>query len=244
MLRFVLAEHDVRNKTNITNKAMRILPIFIAGLLYMAIGSGAALAGTQQYCVVCKDPNQTYVCQVDTPHANPSDKGLQLYCIIRISKDGGHNSCAVQSNSTVACDGPIKAYAFQAPAIPPKLRATVDRLRKSREKDVDQQTVPPQKGGEPETLIDMTGRAAKASKQGLSNTGQTVGSAASSTKGKVGKAARGVGKGVTKAAGKVGSATKKTGSAAASAAKTAYDCLKSLFKECGSKKEEAPPVSQ
>ncbi len=223
---------------------MRILPGLIAGLVYIAIGSGAAVAETQQYCVVCKEPVQTYVCQVDTPYANPSDKGLQLYCIIRISKDGSHSSCAVQSNSADACEGPIKAYAFQAPAIPPQLRATVDLLRKSREKDIDEQTVPPQKGGEPETLIDMTGRAVKASRQGLSNTGRAVGNAASSTTGKVGKAARGVGKGVTKAAGKVGSATKKTGSAVGSAAKTAYDCLKSLFKECGSKKEDAPPVSQ
>lgn len=232
------------NKTSIIRKVTGILTSLFAGLLYITIAPRAAEAGTQQFCVVCKDPNQTYVCQVDTPHANPSDKGLQLYCIIRISKDGGHNSCAVQSNSADACEGPVKAYAFQAPAIPPQLRATVDRLRKSREKDVNEQTVPLQKGGEPETLIDMTGRAVKASKQGLSNTGQAVGSAVSSTKGKVGKAARGVGKGVTKAAGKVGSATKKTGSAVGSAAKTAYDCLKSLFKECGSKKEEAPPVSQ
>ena len=244
MPRFVQSEHDVCNKTNITRKAVGILTSLFAGLVYIAIASGTAVAETQQYCVVCKDPNQTYVCQVDTPHANPSDKGLQLYCIIRISKDGSHNSCAVQTNSADACDGPVKAYAFQAPAIPPQLRETVDRLRKSREKDVDEQTVPPQKGGEPETLIDMSGRAAKASREGLSNTGRAVKGAASTTKGKVGKAARGVGKGVTKAAGKVGSATKKTGSAAASAAKTAYDCLKSLFKECGSKKENAPPVPE
>ncbi len=232
------------NKTNIMSKAIRILPGIIAGLVCIAIVSDNAVAEAQQYCVVCKDPDQTYVCQVDTPNANPSDKGLQLYCIIRISKDGGHNSCAVQSNSADACEGPVKAYAFQAPAIPPQLKSTINRMRKSREKDAEEQTLPPQKGGEPKTLIDMTGRAVKASRKGLSNTGQAVGSAASSTTGKAGKAARGVGKGVTKAAGKVGSATKKTGSAVGSAAKTAYDCLKSLFKECGSKKEEAPPVSQ
>jgi hypothetical protein len=234
----------VCNKTNIMSKAIRVLPGIIAGLVCIGIVSDNAVAEAQQYCVVCKDPDQTYVCRVDTPHANPSDKGLQLYCIIRLSKDGSHNSCAVRPGSTDACDGPVKAYAFQAPAIPPQLKSTINRMRKSREKDAEEQTLPPQKGGEPETLIDMTGRAVKASKQGLSNTGQAVGSAASSTTGKVGKAARGVGKGVTKAAGKVGSATKKTGSAVGSAAKTAYDCIKSLFKECGSKKEDTPLVSQ
>ena len=127
------------------------------------------MAETQQYCVVCKEPVQTYVCQVDTPYANPSDKGLQLYCIIRISKDGGHKSCAVQSSGAERCAGTVKTYSFQAPAVPPKFRSAVDRLRKSGKKNEDDQTLPPQKGGEPETLIDMTGRAIKASRRGLSS---------------------------------------------------------------------------
>ena len=224
--------------------AMRILLCLIGSLVFIAFDFGTAGAETRQYCVTCKEPDQTYVCQVDTPHANPSDKGLQLYCIIRTSKDGGHRSCAVQSNSADGCTGPVKTYSFQAPVITPELRSTVDRLRKPNEKKADEQTLPPQKGGEPETLIDLTGRAVRASRKGLSNTGQAVSGATSSTTGKVGKAARGVGKGVTNAAGKVGSATKKTGSAVGSAAKTAYDCLKSLFKECGSKKADAPPASQ
>lgn len=90
----------------------------------------------------------------------------------------------------------------------------------------------------------MTGRAVKASRKGLSNTGQAVGGAASSTTGTVGKAARGVGKGVKKAAGKVGSATKKSGSVVGGAAKTAFDCIKSFFNECGSKKPDEPSVAQ
>lgn len=223
---------------------MRIRLSLMAFLVFFAFDFGTAGAQTWQYCVMCKEPDQTYLCQVDTPHTNPSDKGLQLYCIIRISKDGGHKSCAVQSSGAERCAGTVKTYNFQAPAVPPKLRSAVDRLRKSGEKNEDDQTLPPQKGGEPKTLIDMTGRAIKASRRGLSNAGQAVSGAASSTTGKVGKTARGVGRGVTKAAGKVGSSTKKTGSAVGRAAKTAFDCLKSLFKECGSKQEDAPPASQ
>lgn len=223
---------------------MRILLSLITSLVFIAFVSGAAKADSRQYCVACKDPDQSYVCRVETPHANLSDKGLELYCIIRISKDGGHRSCAVETKSAGICAGPVKTYTFQAPAIPPELKSAVDRLRKSREKNENTSTLPPQKGGEPETLIDMTGRAVKASRKGLSNTGQAVGGAARSTTGTVGKAARGVGKGVTKAAGKVGPATKKTGSAIGSAAKTAFDCVKSFFKECGSKKADAPQPSQ
>ena len=90
----------------------------------------------------------------------------------------------------------------------------------------------------------MTGKAVKASRKGLKNTGQAVSGAASSTTQTVGKVARGAGKGVTKAAKKVGSATKKTGSAVGSAAKTALDCLKSWFKECGSKPEDTLAAPQ
>ncbi len=223
---------------------MRSLFSLIAGLLVAAIMSDAAQAESRQYCVACKDPDQTYICQVDTPHTNPSDKGLQLYCIIRTSKDGGHRSCEVQASGADSCAGTLKTYSFQAPTLPPEVRQKVNQLRNSREEKKQEQTLPPQKGGEPETLIDLTGRAVKASRKGLSNTGQAVSGATGSATGKVGKAARGVGKGVTKAAGKVGSATKKTGSAVGGAAKTAIDCLKSLFKECGSKKADAPPVSQ
>lgn len=228
------------NKTKHKNATELVMFSLIGALICLACFVDTAGAEMQQYCLACKDPDQTYLCQIDTPHSNPSDKGMQLYCIIKTSKDGGHRSCAIQNSEIATCVGPIKTYTFQKPSIPPELRSAVDRFRKSREIKQENQTLPPQKSGEPKTLIDMTGRAVKASKKGLSNSGHAVGGVASSTTGKVGSAARGVGKGVKKAAGKVGSATKKSGSAA----KTAFDCLKSFFKECGSKKTEEPIVTQ
>ena len=202
-------------------------------------------AETRQYCVVCDGPAQTYLCQVNTPDDSSGDKGMQLYCIIRVSKDGGHKSCAVKDDASAVCNGPVRTYTFTAPALSPQLRSAAEKIRKSRNGVLDkQETLNENKGGEPKTLIDMTGRAVKASRKGLKNTGQTIGGAASSTTQKVGKAARNAGKGVTKSARKVGAATKKTGSAVGNAAKTAFDCLKSWFKECGSKTEEAPPSSQ
>ena len=201
-------------------------------------------AELRQYCVVCKGPDQTYLCQVNTPLNSSSDKGLQLYCIIKMSKDGGHKSCAVRDDTSEVCTGPTRTYTFQTPAIPPQIKSAVEKIRKSgNDAKDDQETLPKQKKGEPETLIDMTGRAIKASRKGLKNTGQAVSGAASSTTQKVGKVARGAGKGVTKTAKKVGSVTKKTGSAVGNAAKTAFDCIKSLFKDCGSKQEAPPPVS-
>ena len=204
-----------------------------------AMCAGGARAEPRQYCVTCDTPDQTYLCQIETPHANPSDKGLQLFCIIRISKDGGHNSCAVANRDAAQCAGAIRTYTFEAPAIPPQLRDAVQRYRKAKDKDKDKpdETLPPQKRGEPKTLIEVTGRAVNASRKGIKKTGATVSGAASATTGKVGKVAIGAGKGVTKAARKVGSATKKTGSAVGSAAKTAYNCLRSWFKKCGSSQQ-------
>jgi hypothetical protein len=131
---------------------------------------GDAKAETQQYCVVCKGPDQTYLCRVETPLANPNNKGLELYCIIRTSKDGGHKSCAVDTRSAADCAGPVKTYTFQAPTIPPNLRSAVERYRNRPKKAEEEQSLPPQKGGEPKTLVDVTGRAVDASREGLRNT--------------------------------------------------------------------------
>jgi hypothetical protein len=237
-------EPGVNNKSKHKNAATWMLFSLFAALVYIACYSHTAGAETQQYCVACKDPEQTYICQVETPHSNPSDKGMQLYCIIKTSKDGGHSSCTVLANKTENCSGSIKKFTFQAPAIPSEVKSAVDRFRNSNQTKPDEQLIPPQKGDEPKTLIDMTGRAVKASRKGLSNTGQAVSGAASSTTGKAGKAARGVGKGVKKAAGKVGSVTKKSGRAVGGAAKTAFDCIKYFFKECGSKKTDEPSVTR
>lgn len=198
-----------------------------------AMIAGDVAAETRQYCVTCKDPDQTYVCRVETPLANPNEKGLQLYCIIRTSKDGGHKTCAVSTTDIAECAGPVRTYSFQAPAIPPQMRDAVQRFRKARKTDQPDEGTPQQKGGEPKTLIDMTGRAIKASRQGIKNTGEKISGTASATTGKIGKVVRGAGKGVTKAARKVGSATKKTGAAVGNTAKTAIGCLWSWFRDCG-----------
>ena len=198
-------------------------------------------AETKQYCVICDGPEQTYLCQVNMPSGSSGDKGLQLYCIIRVSKDGGHKSCAVRDVSSAVCEGPVRTYTLTDSAISPQLRSAAEKIQKSRSGPAGDQDNPiAQRGGEPQTLIDMTGRAVKASRKRLKNTGQAVSGATR----KVGNAARGAGKGVTKGAKKVGTATKKTGSAVSSAARTAYNCLKSWFKKCGSEPEKAPPASQ
>lgn len=207
------------------------LLLLCSAVMYLGATLLALPAAAAQYCVRCTDPAQTYICNVETGGGLQNDKGLQLFCIIRTSRDGGHRSCAVDQQAGIGCAGIPKTYTFNAPAIPESVRRAI---AKRRQDATPESGVPPQQGGEPETLIDLTRGAVGASKKSIQNTGEAVGSAAGTTKEKVGQAARGVGKGVAAVTGKVGSATKKTGSAVGGAAKSAWDCVKSLFKDCRS----------
>jgi len=210
--------------------ASRVM-IFCGAVFGMAAGFMALPAAAAQYCVKCTEPDQTYVCNVDTGPGLQNEKGLQLFCIIRTSREGGHRSCAVDQSSSANCTGIPKTYSFNVPEIPDSVRHA---LAKRQHERTPRTTTELPKDGDPETLIDLTRGAVGASKKGIKNTGETVGGVAGTTKEKVGQAARGVGKGVAAVTGKVGSATKKTGSAVGSAAKNAWDCVKSLFKDCSS----------
>lgn len=207
----------------------------VIGMVWMS--QTQTFAGTAQFCVKCTDPAKTYLCNIETPDVLANEKGLQLFCIVRTSRDGGHRTCAIEETSVSSCAGETKSYSFNMPEVPDSVRRALAKRRSANPGQPDTTDLPPQRGGEPETLIEMTRGAVGASREGIKNTGEAVGSAADATKNKVGQAARGVGKGVATAAGKVGSATKKTGGAVGTAAKTAWECVTSLFKDCRSSQE-------
>ena len=212
---------------------MKLRVALLGNLMFLAFSPSAVKAEPTQFCVKCVDPNQTYVCQVEAPQSGAPSKGLQLYCIVRTSKEGGHRSCAVDNTPISRCAGPVKSYAFVPPGLSPNARAAIERYRGQAGGEASFPNASPSTGDEPATVFGMTRGAVGASKKSLQSSGQAVGGAASKTGQGVGKAARGVGK----AAGKVGSATKKTGSAVGSAARTAYDCMRSFFRDCRSSDE-------
>lgn len=227
----------MRDDIAVTTKIARIILIGMALYGYHSIRPQLLEAASVQMCVTCTDPDKTYLCDVETNNSLQNEKGLQLYCIIRTSREGGHRSCAVDQTPAAQCVGDVKSYSFNAPKIPENVKRALAKRRSSNMEDAPSADVPSQRGGEPETLIEMTRGAVGASKEGIKNSGEVVGNAAGATKNTVGKAARGVGKGVSTAANKVGSATKKTGHVVGSTAKGAWDCVKSLFKGCGSSHE-------
>lgn len=193
-------------------------------------------AGQTDYCVVCKDPAQTYTCRVNTPDANPGDKALQLYCIIKTAKDGDHRSCKVERKTGVDCIGPVRTYSYRGPDLPKILRPKPgpDAHSNPVSTETAARTEPPaRKGEEPDTLVEITGRAVGAGKDGVEATGGAIKNAAGATGKTIGK----IGK-------KAGKQVGKTARGASSAARYAYDCVKSLFRECGGSEEPEPERAQ
>ena len=150
-------------------------------LIAAAIGllqlTRSADAGSVQFCVACTEPAKSYVCNVETPHTFQNDAGLQLFCIVRISKDGGHRSCTVDQSNSGKFSDVIKSYSFAAPEIPDGVKRALAKRRQNSSSGAEQMATPPQRGGEPETLIDMTRGAVGASREGLRTTGGAVGAA-------------------------------------------------------------------
>jgi len=192
-------------------------------LCLLARSAPLAHAGQTDLCVVCSEPQQTYICSVTTLRAMPSDKALQLYCIVKTAKDGGHRSCSISRDTGVACDGKIMSYSYDGPAIPDALRSAAQPqpFGQPPERLATTPEAPPRQPGEPETLVEMTSRAVKAGKAGAKATGGAIVNAASRPAKTIGKIGKTAGKGVG-----------KTARGAGSAARFAYDCVRSLFRNC------------
>jgi hypothetical protein len=144
-------------------------------LLRATVAAGAfvcvshmALAGEASYCVTCNGPDQTYLCRVAAGGAKASD-ALKLYCIMRTAKEGHHASCAAE-RATAACNGVLKVYSYDGP-MPEDfagIKHFADKVKK------DQKVFEQPKGNQPKTLVELTGRAFKASRDGIRGTRNRV----------------------------------------------------------------------
>jgi hypothetical protein len=144
---------------------------FAAGLI--ACAAPFAMADEASYCVICKGPDQTYVCRVTGEGSRPSD-ALKLYCVIRTAKEGNHASCSAERGSP-ACNGVEKVYSYDGPLMPPDLAADPRVKRLMDKAGQDQQAFAKPKGDAPKTLVELTGRAVNASRQGWRNARSAIG---------------------------------------------------------------------
>lgn len=184
----------------------------------LAVAAGAhAHAGETTFCVTCTEPAQTYTCTVKTPEADPGARALRLYCIVRTAKEGSHKACGVRLSSASTCKGTPKTFTYKGPAIPSALQSRAEKFLKKAEPKAD--AAEDGDDDKPDTLVKMTTRAVKSSRKGLSGAGGGVREATRGTTKRVGGAVRGAGQGV------------------GAAAKTTYNCITSLFRDCWSSDE-------
>ena len=210
----------------------------------------SAMAANADYCVTCKNPDQTYRCQVAGAGSRPHD-ALKLYCVIRTAKEGNHASCKA-SAATSACHGVVKVYDYNGPSLPDGV-ADDPRVRKLKKRvEQNQRTFEEPDGDEPKTLFELGGRAVNASRKGLRNAGSAIGVTSSKAAADAGAAPpaptaslptdapatpsmaepKSVG-----TAGRVKQAAKDAGSAVGGFARKSYNCVLSLFSNCSGEAE-------
>jgi hypothetical protein len=203
------------------------LAAFAAGLAPWPIPY--ALADEASYCVTCKNPDRTYVCRVIGDDSRPSD-ALKLYCVIRTAKEGNHASCSAERSDS--CRGIEKVYSYDGPAIPQDI-ASDPRVKKFMDQiGHDQRAFEKPKGEGPQTMVELTGRAVSASRQGWRNARAALGgssdepqplSPSPDTTGSTGAAAP---------AAPPASRAARASAAVGSFARKSYRCLRSFFRHC------------
>jgi len=188
---------------------------FTFALVAILANSGRAIAQNQQdYCIKCSNPDETYICRI-VSNSN-SARGKQLFCIMNIAKELGHDSCAATTQSQ-SCSGVLVQYEVSGrpadPAPSPTVHSNLDTT--------NQNIAPPKAASEPRTLVEFTKKATKATKTGIK-------SASKDTT----KALKKTGKALTKTGKKITKFTKKVGKNITKATKTTWKCITSLFFSC------------
>jgi len=196
--------------------------------------AASARAGEASYCVTCTGTDQTYRCRVTGEGSKPSD-ALKLYCVIRTAKEGHHASCSAE-NATPACAGVEKVFSYDGPAIPddlaqdPRVKNLMNRINH------DNEAFDKPKGRGPQTMVELTGRALSASRQGLRNARSALGGSSEQTEPlpATSPAVSDDGAAAAASATQAPSTSRfqRASAAMASAARKSYRCLRSLFRNC------------
>ena len=200
----------------------------------MASAVPSAVADEASYCVTCKNPDQTYVCRVIGEASRPSD-ALKLYCVIRTAKEGNHASCSAERSSS-GCKGVEKVYSYDGPSIPPDIALDPRVKRFMGKVEHDQQAFAKPKGDAPKTLVELTGRAVSASRQGWRNARSALGGSSSDDQAPAASGeplpAPSEVTGSIESAPASTSRVQRASAAVGSLARKSYRCLRSFFRHC------------
>jgi hypothetical protein len=194
--------------------------------------AASAEAGDSSYCVTCTGPDQIYRCRVTGEGSRPSD-ALKLYCVIRTAKEGHHASCSAE-NATPACGGVEKVYSYDGPSIPDDI-AQDPRVKKLMSRvEHENHAFDKPKGEAPQTMVELTGRAFSASRQGWRNARSALGGSSGETAPLPVSPQAGTSEASAAASAETASPSrmKRASSAMGSLARKSYRCLRSFFRHC------------
>lgn len=194
----------------------------VAGLMLLVPAIASADNGS--VCVICNEPAKVYQCNYSlgdniTSLTGLNVKGLQFSCIKEIANYGGHGQCAAARRSIENCNGepyqlresPPQVTTDDSEALPPIDETDGERVVKK----------------EPPTLVDTTQKTYEQTTTGL--------------KKGYDKTTKTVEKGYKKTTSTVKKTVKSIGSTIGDAASVTYDCVVSLFTECGNQVIRALP---
>ncbi len=198
-----------------------------AGLLAWA--ARVAVAEPAIFCITCKNPDQTYRCQVIADFR--SRDALRLYCVIRTAREGNHASCSVERNVAV-CNGVAKVYSYDGPAMPDMASDPQLTLLPHQP---EQGQVATQKDRSPKTMVELGGRAVDASR---ARWRRTFGGSAESAPVPLTPAeplpasTESINASAESAPGPMRRAAQSTGAAVGGFTRKSYRCVLSLFRDC------------
>jgi hypothetical protein len=215
---------------------------FAACLLACTFAS--VFAGEASYCVTCKNPDQTYLCRVSAGGSKPID-ALKLYCVIRTVQEDQHSSCSAE-RATPSCNGAEKNYSYDG-RIPEEI-ASDRRIKSFTDKiEQNQRIFEKPKSNQPNTLVELTGRAVSASRQGWRNTRDRLGGSSQEINQSLPEEPLSLDQAAPPMAGESSpvpvaderpNRMQRAGNAVGGFARKSYRCVLSLFRSCGTDGDE------
>ncbi|MEZ5924900.1 MAG: hypothetical protein R3D57_11025 [Hyphomicrobiaceae bacterium] len=178
------------------------------------------------YCVSCSGPQASYVCEVTLPEGVVPSQSPQLYCAYRLAAEGSHASCASRRSGDAPCPGDYRQLAYQGPSLvapapgmaPAEVEVESSGAAVEPSADDPLDSTPETTDGEPKTVVELTEQVA-----------ETVGDGVAT----VSKEAKDMTRFGEDAAEATGEPEQPSASSKLSkAAKSALNCLASLFEEC------------
>jgi hypothetical protein len=132
-----------------------------------------AQADEAVYCVTCVNPDEHYACTVASKGPLPGD-AVQLYCIMRTAKKGGHASCSARRGAPNTCPGTAMRYDYEGPAPQQVLdglsaNPKVQKIRKRMEQEQKSFAQPKKKeSNAPGSVVEVIGNSRERLRQARS----------------------------------------------------------------------------